>query len=52
VLVGDCGHKSGLNGVDNGFILFENYRIPKDYLLDKLSCIDEKGEFVSAIKSD
>lgn len=43
VLIGDCGHKAGLNGVDNGFILFDNYSIPKDNLLDKLSSINDKG---------
>jgi len=28
VLVGDCGPKTGLNAIDNGFIIFDNYRIP------------------------
>jgi hypothetical protein len=37
VTVGDCGHKNGSNNIDNGYILFNNYRIPKDYALDRLS---------------
>lgn len=40
VLIGDCGPKAGLNGVDNGFMLFDNVRIPKDNLLDRISGID------------
>ena len=30
VTVGDCGPKTGLNVVDNGFIMFDNYRIPRE----------------------
>lgn len=29
VLIGDCGPKNGLNEIDNGFMLFDNFRIPK-----------------------
>ena len=52
VLIGDCGLKAGLNGVDNGFMLFDNVRIPKDNLLDKYSSIDDQGKFVTTIKND
>lgn len=43
VLVGDCGPKSGLNGIDNGFLLFDKVRIPVGNQLDRISGVDEKG---------
>lgn len=33
--IGDCGHKMGFNGVDNGWCIFNNVEIPYDNLLDK-----------------
>ena len=45
VIIGDCGPKSGMDTIDNGYILFENYRIPKEYALDKFSGVDENGKF-------
>lgn len=45
VTIGDCGRKVGLEGVDTGFILFNRYKLPYDYMLDKLSWIDEEGKF-------
>lgn len=47
VLVGDMGEKIGLNGIDNGFVLFDNYRIPKDNLLNKTSDVSKDGEYIS-----
>ena len=43
VMLGDCGQKIGLEGIDNGFIIFNRYRIPKDNLLNKFSSIDSEG---------
>ncbi len=51
VTAGDCGLKVGWNGIDNGFILFENVRIPYDNLLDKFSSIDNNGKYQSVIKN-
>lgn len=51
ITIGDCGPKQGLNGVDNGFIIFDKFRIPVDNLLNKISGIDEKGMFVSTVKN-
>lgn len=51
VTVGDCGHKNGSNNIDNGYILFNNYRIPKDYALDRLSGVDSNGKFFFKTKS-
>ena len=35
----------GLNSIDNGYIGFKNYRIPLDNLLDKISGVDQSGNF-------
>ena len=51
VIIGDCGAKAGLPGVDNGFLIFRNYRVPYDCLLDRLSSITPEGKFKSSIKS-
>jgi acyl-CoA oxidase len=51
VTVGDCGMKEGHEGIDNGFILFDNVRIPKDNFLNRLSDISDDGVFTSPIKS-
>lgn len=40
IIIGDCGPKFGLNAVDNGFILFDKFRIPVDNLLDKVSGVN------------
>ena len=52
VTIGDCGQKVGNNGIDNGFAIFENYRIPYNALLNKVANINESGEYESPIKSD
>ena len=44
LVIGDCGEKIGLNGIDNGFLIFKNYRIPKENFLDRFSKISENGE--------
>ncbi|XP_067620286.1 peroxisomal acyl-coenzyme A oxidase 3 isoform X2 [Eurosta solidaginis] len=50
VTVGDLGEKIGLNGLDNGFVMFNQYRIPGENLLSKTGDIDEQGNYVSKIK--
>lgn len=52
VLIGDCGPKSGLNGIDNGFIMFDRHRIPKAYQLDRISGVDDNGKFRSIVEND
>jgi acyl-CoA oxidase len=52
IIIGDCGKKEGLDGIDNGFILFDNVRIPKLNFLNRLSDIDDDGNFTSPIKND
>ncbi|EGC33499.1 hypothetical protein DICPUDRAFT_48894 [Dictyostelium purpureum] len=43
--IGDCGPKIGWNGIDNAWIRFRNYRVPKENLLNKFANIDDKGEY-------
>ncbi|XP_049829775.1 peroxisomal acyl-coenzyme A oxidase 3-like isoform X1 [Schistocerca gregaria] len=50
VLVGDVGEKIGLNGVDNGFVQFIRYRIPRENLLNKLGDVTPEGNYVSPLK--
>jgi len=52
ITIGDCGPKTGLNGVDNGTIRFDCVSIPKENMLDRFASINEKGEFESPIPSD
>lgn len=52
VTIGDCGHKMGLNGVDNGTISFDQVEIPKENMLDRFASVNDKGEFESPIPSD
>ena len=41
---GDIGPKYGYKTKDNGYILFDNFRIPKNALLSRYISITEKGE--------
>ncbi|XP_062545312.1 peroxisomal acyl-coenzyme A oxidase 3 [Armigeres subalbatus] len=52
VIVGDLGEKSGLHGVDNGFVMFREYRIPREYLLAKTGDVNEEGQFISPYKDE
>lgn len=51
VTLGDCGKKEGLDGIDNGFIIFNNFRIPKENMLNRFSNITDVGKFESKIES-
>lgn len=52
VSIRDCGRKMGLNGVDNGVIVFNNVPIPYDNLLDRFASVSPDGTFESPITSD
>lgn len=50
VTIGDCGPKNGSDNIDNGYLLFQNYRIPQDNALDRLSGVDQHGNFRSIVE--
>ncbi|KAJ1415823.1 Acyl-CoA oxidase, C-terminal [Sesbania bispinosa] len=50
IRIADCGHKIGLNGVDNGRIWFDNVTIPRENLLNSVADVSPSGEYLSAIK--
>ncbi|CAN0142758.1 unnamed protein product [Phaeothamnion confervicola] len=51
IRVEDCGHKLGLNGVDNGKIWFNQVRVPRSNLLDRYAQVDRQGNYASTIPS-
>ena len=51
IILGDCGKKEGLDGIDNGFMIFNNFRIPKANLLNRFSNVTDDGKFESDIQS-
>lgn len=52
VTTSDCGHKGGLIGVDNGRIVFDNVRIPRENLLNRYANVEEDGTYSSEIEND
>lgn len=50
VIVGDLGEKIGLNGVDNGFVMFKTYKIPRENLLSRTGDVTKEGEYVTPFK--
>lgn len=51
VTIEDCGHKLGLNGVDNGRLSFEHVRLDRDALLDRYATVNEDGVYHSPIEN-
>ncbi|TCC11167.1 acyl-CoA dehydrogenase [Kribbella soli] len=51
VTLSDCGPKLGLNGVDNGRIVFDQVRVPREALLDRYAQVDADGTYRSAIEN-
>lgn len=50
VKIGDMGPKIGLNGVDNGFLMFDNYRISKAFLMNRNADITPDGQYVAKVR--
>ncbi|CAF3712651.1 unnamed protein product [Rotaria sordida] len=51
VEVGDIGGKCGWNGLDNGFLIFRNYRIARENLLNKHADVLPDGTYKTPFKS-
>jgi acyl-CoA oxidase len=51
VEIEDCGHKLGLNGVDNGRLGFHQVSIPRANLLDRFASVAADGTYESPIPS-
>ncbi|XP_011376181.1 acyl-coenzyme A oxidase-like protein [Pteropus vampyrus] len=46
----DMMYKEGLHGVDNGILIFDKVRIPRDNLLDKFGSLAPGGQYYSPIE--
>ena len=49
VEISDCGHKAGLNGVDNGRLSFDHVRVPREALLNRYGDVAPDGTYSSSI---
>jgi acyl-CoA oxidase len=52
VEIGDCGHKAGLNGVDNGRLTFRSVRVPREALLNRFADVSADGTYSSSIENE
>ena len=52
IVIGDMGAKIGLDGVDNGFMVFRNYEVGKECLMNRNAHVSETGEYVAKIKDE
>src|SRR5436305_4573970 len=52
VRIEDCGHKGGLNGVDNGRLWFNQVRVPREALLDRFGSVAPDGTYTSPIVNE
>jgi acyl-CoA oxidase len=50
--ISDCGHKAGLNGVDNGRLSFDRVRVPRTALLNRFGDVAEDGTYTSPIENE
>jgi len=50
VSIEDMGIKMSLNGIDNGKLVFNQVKVPRSALLDKLNQVTADGTFVSKTK--
>ncbi|KAK7082183.1 acyl-Coenzyme A oxidase, partial [Halocaridina rubra] len=50
VTIIDMGHKLGLNGVDNGIVMFDRYSIPRENLLNRTGDVTSEGIYKTPFK--
>lgn len=51
VTTSDCHYKGGLPGVDNGRIMFDQVRVPRENLLNKYADVAPDGTYTSPIEN-
>jgi len=51
VEIGEVGPKIGVMTVDNGWLRFNNYRVPRENMLSRLNEIQPDGTFVKKVES-
>ncbi|KAJ3675243.1 hypothetical protein LUZ60_004285 [Juncus effusus] len=51
VEIQDCGHKIGLNGVDNGALRFREVRVPRENLLNRFGDVSRDGKYTSSLST-
>ena len=49
VAIEDMGWKMGLNGIDNGKLMFNHVRVPRVNMLNKLNDVTEDGKHLHFI---
>ncbi|XP_058460944.1 probable peroxisomal acyl-coenzyme A oxidase 1 isoform X2 [Malaya genurostris] len=47
--IGDIGHKMGFKGVNNGFLGFKNYRIPRSNMLMRNAQLQRDGTYLKPV---
>lgn len=52
VTISDCGVKAGLNGVDNGRLVFDRVRVPREALLNRFGDVAPDGTYSSSIDNE
>jgi len=52
ITTSDCHYKGGLPGVDNGRIVFDHVRVPRENLLNRYADVEPDGSYRSSIESD
>jgi len=51
ITTSDCEYKGGLPGVDNGRIMFDHVRVPRENLLNKFADVAPDGTYTSPIEN-
>ena len=52
IKLGDLGNKIGDNSNDTGFMILDNVRIPREYMLMKYRRVTKEGKYENVIKAD
>jgi acyl-CoA oxidase len=46
IVIGDIGAKVGYAGMDNGYMLFKNFKVPHNALLSKYTKVSPEGKYI------